>query len=110
MCQSSGYVDCEADLSGDCQAECNTEQGVLFCDGQYVDHGGNLDECVASLVALFDIHVEGYAEGECSGNMCHGEAGFSCVCTPDGDAGRNAGITAAFGVIVLAALRRRRRA
>jgi hypothetical protein len=47
-----------------------TEAGALVCGGQYVDHGGNLEECVESLRALFDIEAKGYAygESECSGD------------------------------------------
>jgi MYXO-CTERM domain-containing protein len=109
-CQIDCQAGCTAELQGGCEIECQAPEGALFCDGQYVDHGGNLEECIESLIALFDIEVHGWAEGECSGNMCSGEAGFSCVCTPDDDAGRNVGMAAAFGVIVLAAARRRRRA
>jgi MYXO-CTERM domain-containing protein len=87
-CQAEGFAGCKANLEGGCRAECNVEQGALFCDGQYVDHGGNLEECVDALKALFDIEVEGYARAECSGNTCEAEAGgsatISCSVTPEG--------------------------
>ncbi len=107
-CQAGGYVDCQAQLTGGCEAECETDQGALFCDSQYVDHGGNLAECVNSLRALLDIEVEGYAEGSCSGNRCEGSAGgsISCSVTPSGGTSFGFG---ALGLLVLGALGRRRR-
>lgn len=81
-CQSSGYVDCQAELTGGCRAECERD-GALFCDGQYVDHGGNLEECIDSLRALLDIEVTGYAEGSCGNGRCEGEAGGSVSCAVD---------------------------
>jgi MYXO-CTERM domain-containing protein len=107
-CQRPLYVDCEATLTGGCRAECQTEDGALFCDGQYVDHGGNLAECVSSLRALFGIEVTGYAEGSCSGNMCSGEAGFACTCTADPDhRGRNVALLT-FGALFVFGVARRR--
>lgn len=83
MCQADGYVDCKASLEGGCTAECQKPEGALFCDGQYVDHGGNLEECVNALRALLDIEVEGYAEGSCSNGSCEGVAGGSITCSVD---------------------------
>lgn len=108
-CQGDLYVDCEAELTGGCRAECQTEDGALFCDSQYVDHGGNLQECVDSLRALLGIEVTGYAEGECSGNMCSGEAGFECTCRADPDhRGRNTALLT-FGALFVFGVARRRK-
>lgn len=116
-CQSEGFVDCEASLQGGCEAECDAPEGALFCDGQYVDHGGNLEECVNALKALINVEVEGYAYGEssCSGNSCEasGEAGGSVKCSvvpgalgvPLGGSGAVLALLGAAG----AAIRRRRR-
>ncbi len=84
-CQRSGYVDCEAELSGGCKGECDVD-GALFCDSQYVDHGGNLRECIDSLRAVLNIEVTGYAEGSCGNGRCQGEAGgsISCAVAPEG--------------------------
>jgi hypothetical protein len=89
-CQAQGHAECKADLQGGCEVDCDTEQGALFCDGNYVDHGGNLEECVAALRAIFNIEVTGYAEGRCEGNTCSGEAGFSCTVAGDRKPGRDA--------------------
>ena len=83
-CQREGYVDCKASLTGGCEADCDVDAG-LFCDGQWVDHGGNLEDCVSSLRTYLRAHVETYAEGSCDGNSCEGEAGFSCSCVVDKD-------------------------
>ncbi len=81
-CQSEFYADCEVDLEGGCEVACDAEDGALFCDGQYVDHGDHLDQCVAALEAIIDANVEGYADGSssCGGGSCQaeGEAGASC--------------------------------
>ena len=79
-CQAGGYVDCKADLQIKCETQCEEFDGALVCDGQYVDHGGNLEECVAALEAALNIEVEGYADGECGDGSCEGEAGGSISC------------------------------
>lgn len=81
-CQAGGYVDCQASLSGGCEAECNGE-GALFCDNQYIDHGGNLQECIDSLRALLDIEVMGEASGSCGNGRCEGMASGSVSCSVD---------------------------
>ena len=83
-CQNDSYAECQAELEGGCRAECETEDGGLFCDGQYVDHGGNLEECVNSLRALLNIEVSGYAR--CGNGKCEagGSASFSCAVDESG--------------------------
>jgi hypothetical protein len=73
-CQSEGYVECKARVEGGCEVACSRPEGALFCDGQYVDHGGNLEECIAAIEAAVDIEVQTSAEGDCSGNTCSGSA------------------------------------
>jgi len=111
-CQASGYVDCKADLQGGCEVRCDDPEGALFCDGQYVDAGNNLEKCVAALEAALNIEVEGYAHGECSGNKCEAEAGVSCALMPGSpgslDSRVLAALAAGLGVAVVARRRRRR--
>lgn len=82
-CQSSGYADCKLSAEGGCEGRCEEPEGALFCDGQYVDHGGNLAECKAALKAALDIEVKASARGEseCSDGSCQaeGEASASCA-------------------------------
>lgn len=79
-------------------------EGALFCDGQYVDAGDNLQECVAALKALLDIHV--YAEGDahCEGNTCYAEGRAGCSCAASGAPG--GALTAFAGLAALGLLRR----
>jgi hypothetical protein len=51
-CQAKSFVSCETDLQGGCETACSKPDGALFCDGQYVDVGDKLDQCVADLKAM----------------------------------------------------------
>lgn len=106
-CQSSGFVDCQAELQGGCEVECQRPEGALFCDSQYVDHGGQLEECIESLRAELNIEVEGYASGSCSNGSCQGEAGgsVSCAVAPEGRSALGVGAL----VLLMLGLRSRRR-
>lgn len=111
-CQAKGYAKCEGDLKVACEAQCSKPEGALFCDGQYVDHGGKLQDCVASLEAWIEGNVDVSASGsaECSGNSCQaeGEASASCATVPGGPAGAGGAL---LGMMLAgAALGRRRRA
>lgn len=110
-CQADFYADCKVDVKGGCEVDCETMEGALFCGGQYVDHGNNLEECVAALEAALDADVEGYASGsgECANGTCKadGEAGVSCSAAP-----YQAASTGGLGVLALgglALIARRRR-
>jgi MYXO-CTERM domain-containing protein len=110
-CQADAKADCVLDVEGGCKADCETMEGALFCDGQYVDHGDNLDQCVAAIEAVINAEVEGYAEGSssCEGGSCkaEGSAGVSCAAVPGGTSS-GAGVIALLGASVLALGRRRR--
>ena len=109
-CQADGYVDCEAEVTGGCKTRCEQPEGALFCDGQYVDAGNNLEQCIAALKALLDIEV--YAEGnaECSGNTCTAEGVAGCSCSADGPGDLGLAGMLGLGFVVVGATRRRRRA
>jgi MYXO-CTERM domain-containing protein len=115
-CQSSGYAKCEGDLKVQCEGECTKPEGAVFCDGNYVDDGGNAKKCIDALDAWLKAHVDvsaqGTASGDCTGNTCQGmaegTAKASCATVPGGPAG--AGV-ALFGMMLAgAAIARRRRA
>ncbi len=82
-CQNDSFASCEAEVTGGCEADCQGTEGALFCDGHYVDHDDNLQNCLDALSGL--VEVEGYAEGEagCEGNTCEasGKAGGSISCS-----------------------------
>lgn len=110
QCQSQGYAECESRLQGGCTAECSKPEGALFCDTNYVDHGGNLAACEAAIKDFIDAHLQASASGSCSGNTCEGKAACKCsrvAPTPPTNFGAFtlAGLTA----LAIAARRRSRR-
>lgn len=110
-CQASGYVDCKAKLSGGCKAQCEDPKGALFCNGNYVDTGGNLENCIAALNAILKIRVDASATGSCSGNSCEGEANVSvgaCEASPGARPVGGAGLVVGVGALAFLVRRRRR--
>jgi hypothetical protein len=113
-CQAEAEADCYVDVQGGCEAACDTEEGALFCDGQYVDHGNNLEECAAALEAALDIEVEGHAHGEssCDNGRCMamGEAEVSSDCSvAEPGAGRSRWAWSVAGLALVGLCVRRRR-
>ena len=106
-CQANGFATCTVDAQGSCMAHCDTQDGALFCNGEYVDYGNNLDECVQALMDLLNIEVEGYAMAECHDSSCEAEAGGSVGCQVGSGAG-GAGALTLLGLFMLGAARRRR--
>jgi len=51
QCQSSSYAQCKSQYEQTCTTQCSQE-GALFCNGSYVDVGGNLTACVDALNAI----------------------------------------------------------
>lgn len=112
-CQATGYAKCETDLQGGCEVDCSkTGDGALYCDNQYVDHGGNLDSCIKAIQDAFPtVTVDASATGRCYGNTCEGqaEASASCAMTP-ASRERNGALGAlGLGFLALVGLARRRR-
>jgi hypothetical protein len=101
-CQSRLEGQCTAELEGGCRARCEQPEGALFCDGQYVDVGNNLERCIDALRAVLNVRVEGSASGECVGNECRAEATGSVSCTASPEPPRMPPVVP--GVIVLAAI------
>jgi hypothetical protein len=98
-CQYDKYVGCETELKGGCEAACSKPDGALFCDGQYVDVGEQLDQCVADLKSLFEIEVTGYAYGDaqCSNGECTAEGHAGCSCAQGVGLGSSSG--SALGIL-----------
>lgn len=116
-CQADGFAKCKADMQGGCELACSKPEGALFCDGQFIDHGGNLDACIAALDAYLDVRVDassrGTATGDCSGNRCtanaEGDAQASASCAYGAlPVGGSAGLASLLGLVAVAGGRRRR--
>jgi hypothetical protein len=110
-CQSDSFAECMIDVQGGCEAKCETQEGALFCDGNYVDHGDNLAECVGAIEAVINAEVDGYAEGEssCEGGSCmaSGKAGVSCSALPGTRSGNAAAVLALMALGLVLARRRK---
>ena len=117
-CQRRGYIDCKARVRGGCEIACQEPEGALFCDGQYVDHGGNLDACAdairQALAIEVDLEASGSASSTCSGNSCEGsaEGSASASCDIGGAPGSSeipGGVLAALAASITGARLSRRR-
>ena len=81
-CHGSVVAQCTSELQGGCTTKCSEPKGALFCDGQYMDKGGNAEDCIAALKAQLNITVtySASASGECKAGECKGAAEASAGC------------------------------
>jgi hypothetical protein len=56
-CQTQVYNDCEQQMVEQCNTECETTGGAIFCDGQFLNVT-DVDDCAAELAAEIDIEVD----------------------------------------------------
>ncbi len=68
-CQAEGYRECLANMEGTCETECEVSERALFCNGQYIAHGGDLDRCLATLQTQMHTEIEG-ATPRVQANVC----------------------------------------
>lgn len=117
-CQVQGEAECEAEIEGGCEFECQSQEGALFCDGEYVDHGDNLQSCIDALRASLDIEVEAHSSGEAGcaddgGCMARGEASakLSSDCSAAAPGAERGGWASwvGLGSLLLGSIVRRRR-
>lgn len=97
-CQVQANVDCHVkcttDLQGGCQVACQSPKGALFCNGQYVDVAGNVDDCLAYLENL-GLTVTAECTVSASGSECSASIGCSAANTlGEGKNGLGAGAIA----------------
>jgi MYXO-CTERM domain-containing protein len=116
-CQAKGYAKCEAEVTGGCKARCMANEGALFCDGNFVDTGDKLEECVDALKAVLDAKVMTSSSGsaDCAGGACNaeGEASVSSSCSVaqvGADPAKRTGLVALGSLLVLGLFFWRRRA
>jgi hypothetical protein len=112
-CQADGYLECESDMQEACDVQCKRPEGVVLCDGQFVN-AAEVEDCRQAIEAALniDVKVKGSAEGECSGNECSGEAkgSVSCSLLPANSSLPDTGSWFAVGVAGALFVTRRRRA
>ncbi|HEX4340442.1 MAG TPA: hypothetical protein VH062_31250 [Polyangiaceae bacterium] len=114
-CQGQGFAQCQADLKeGSCDVQCKKPEGAVFCDGQFVDNGGNAKACIDALDAYLKAHVMVSASGtsSCDNGVCEAEgtAKASCHCsTPARRSGSTSTAFAIAGVLGLLGVSRMRR-
>jgi hypothetical protein len=110
-------VQCETALKGGCVAKCEQLGAVVKCDGEYIDHGGNYQECLDALdnweIAI-DASASGSATASCNNGMCSAEAEgeASCECAAPGGSpifGTTGAVLGGSALAIGAVLRRRRR-
>jgi hypothetical protein len=58
-----GSIQCHTRVEGGCEVACQEPEGALFCDGNYVDHDGNLESCIAAIDAALNIEVDARRRG-----------------------------------------------
>jgi hypothetical protein len=82
-CRASG----EASCTGGCEIACSKPEAAVFCNGQYIDHGGHFDSCLSAIedtitaAVEFDAKADGSAA--CNNGKCQAsgsaEASASCA-------------------------------
>jgi hypothetical protein len=111
-CQAVGEASCEAKMQGGCETQCSKPDGALFCDGQYVDSGDHLQNCVNALNAVLNVKVSGSASSSCTGNQCNAEAEGKASCGGSVAPSAHSHWQLALGLVgalgAMSALRRRR--
>lgn len=113
-CQAKGMAECQTNLQGGCEVQCDDPEGALFCNGNYIDHNGNLQECIAALDAFLKAHVDASASysGSCEGNTCTAEGKAACKCSrvaPTPPTNFGAFTVAGLAALAIAARRRSRK-
>ncbi len=124
-CTATGNLAChmtcrakgEATCTGGCEVACSEPRGAIFCDGQFIDAGGNAQSCITALTDTIKaaIKMDATASGSaaCENGTCEVEgeakASASCAMTP---ANSNRGTwfgLGLFGAVTAGLIRRRAR-
>jgi MYXO-CTERM domain-containing protein len=89
-CQVDRMGECQVEYQGGCEGDCSDPKGAIFCDGQYVDHGDNFQDCIDALndVLTVSVQVSGSADAdaECTDDGCtakeDAKGSVSCASLP----------------------------
>jgi hypothetical protein len=116
------HMDCrakgEASCTGGCEIACSKPDAAVFCDSQYIDHGGHFESCLNAIEATIEANVEFDAKADgsaaCNNGKCEAsgsaEASASCAMAkvPGGTSGLILGLFgAATAGLVLRGRKRR---
>lgn len=108
-CQDEEFESCEYELEAECSASCDVD-AALFCDGEYVLAGPDLDDCIQALVAKGTLEVEVGADVDLDSLGTLGTPKASAGCTSAGGAASLwGGLGSALLVAAVAGRRIRRR-
>jgi hypothetical protein len=83
--------------------------GALFCDGQYVDVGSDVQSCIDQLGSALNIHVTATGSASCSGNTCTAKGSVSCDTSNQEAPLPGSLLLLGVGAVCLGAMRRRAR-
>lgn len=82
QCRTRNELSC----TGGCEVACTKPDAAIFCNGQYVDHGGHAESCLSALEATvtaaidYDAHASGSASCEDGTCKAQGEAEAKASC------------------------------
>jgi MYXO-CTERM domain-containing protein len=111
QCQEQSYPQCKNDFVKTCTTQCGQPEGALFCDGSYVDVGGDLTACVDALNTVLNAKITVTASGSssCEGNNCtgNGTVKASCAASPSPASGGAIGALGAMLAMAVVGARRR---
>lgn len=99
-CQDKQFEDCEHELEIDCSGSCNVE-GALFCNGEYMLSGPDLEDCVQALIARGTLDASVQARGDVNLGSLGSDKSAGCNFGPPSTLGGG------FSFVVLALIRRR---
>lgn len=103
-CEVSCDIQCSGTLQGSCESRCTQPAGALFCDGQFVDAGNDLQSCVDYLESIdADVNIDAWADVDMAAR-----SGWSCTATA-GDLGNLSAALVGFALASFSLLRRRSR-
>lgn len=122
-CTATGNLAChmtcrakgEATCTGGCEVACSQPRAAIFCDGQYIDAGGNAQSCITALTNTIEAAIEYDATSSgsaaCANGSCEAkgeaQASASCAMSPAGSSRGTWFGLGLLGVVTAGLIRRR---
>ena len=73
-CQSGLYASCKTQVVEECKQECTVTGAAIFCSGQFLATGGDLQGCADEIEAEFGVTLDVSVSVQCEGGSCTAEA------------------------------------